>query len=211
MMQKLIMKFQIKIQKKNNYKSPYYTKYEQIYDKLYEKNNDTVGWISIKNTNVDYPVVQGKDNEYYLKHPFDKSSNGAGWVFVDYRNDLSNLNNNTIIYAHNVTKGELMFGSLKKLLDDQWNTNESNLVMNFNIKGVTIKWKIFSIYVIDNTNDYLITKFNDKARYNEFIEKIKERSIKDFNTEVTDNDKILTLSTCYDGSKKRLVVHAKKI
>lgn len=197
--------------KKNNYKSPYYTKYEQIYDKLYEKNNDTVGWISIKNTNVDYPVVQGKDNEYYLKHSFDKSSNGAGWVFVDYRNDLSNLNNNTIIYAHNVTKGELMFGSLKKLLDDQWNTNESNLVMNFDIKGVTIKWKIFSIYVIDNTNDYLITKFNDKARYNEFIEKIKERSIKDFNTEVTDNDKILTLSTCYDGSKKRLVVHAKKI
>ena len=178
---------------------------------MYEKNNDTVGWISIKNTNVDYPVVQGKDNEYYLKHSFDKSSNGAGWVFVDYRNDLSNLNNNTIIYAHNVTKGELMFGSLKKLLDDQWNTNESNLVMNFNIKGVTIKWKIFSIYVIDNTNDYLITKFNDKARYNEFIEKIKERSIKDFNTEVTDNDKILTLSTCYDGSKKRLVVHAKKI
>lgn len=198
-------------EEKNSYKSPYYTKYEDIYSKLYEINNDTVGWLKVNNTKIDYPVVQAKDNNYYLDHSFDKSKNGAGWVFVDYRNNMDNINDNTIIYAHNVEKNSLMFGSLKNVLSENWNSNNDNLLLSFNIKGKKYTWRIFSIYVIENTNDYLITTFNSRESYLNYINKVVSRSIKKFNVDISTDDKILTLSTCHKDSNHRLVVHAKKV
>ena len=81
---------------------------------LKEKNNDTVGFINIKNTNINYPIVQTTNNDYYLNHAYDKSYNEAGWVFMDYRNN--NFNDfNTIIYGHG-RLNKTVFGSLKDLL-----------------------------------------------------------------------------------------------
>ena len=195
----------------NTYVSPYYTNYEMIYNKLFELNNDTIGWLEVKNTKINYPVVQSSDNDYYLNHAFDKTKNGAGWVFVDYRNDMDTISKNTIIYAHNVRKNSLMFGSLKNVLEDSWNSNLDNLTITFNIKGKTYYWKIFSIYTIPVTNDYLVANFKSDNSFEKYIEKVTTRSIKDFNEDVLINDKILTLSTCYNDSNYRLVVHAKMI
>lgn len=196
---------------KENYVSPYYTNYEQIYDKLLTINNDTVGWLTVKNTKINYPVVQSNDNDYYLNHAFDKKKNLAGWIFVDYRNDMNEIDKNTIIYGHNVHKNELLFGSLKTVLEKSWYNNEDNLDITFSIKGQSMTWKIFSIYTIEKTNDYLITKFNSNKSFMNYIFDKKEKSIVDFGVEVSENDKILTLSTCYNNSNYRLVVHAKKI
>lgn len=194
----------------DNYVSPYYAKYDAIYNKLLELNNDTVGWLSVKNTKIDYPVVQAKDNDFYLNHAFDKSVNGAGWVFTDYRNNMNSLNKNTIIYAHSVRKNSLMFGSLKNVLQESWYSNKDNLTISFDIKGKSYDWKIFSIYIIPTTNDYLEVNFSGSISYRNFLNKIKNRSIVDFHENVTTDDKILTLSTCYDDYN-RLVVHAKLI
>lgn len=196
-------------QSKEKYISPYYTNYENVYTDLLEINNDTVGWLKINNTKINYPVVQYKDNEYYLNHSFDKTKNEAGWVFVDYRNNMNIIDKNIIVYAHNVSKNELMFGSLKNTLNSDWNSDTNNLTFLFNIKGINYYYEIFSIYTIKNTNDYLVTEFDDYS-FMKYINMIKNRSIKDFNINVDEHDSIITLSTCYKESDYRLVVHAKR-
>ena len=67
------------------------------FSKLKEKNSDTVGYIKVNNTNINYPVVYSGDNTYYLTHAFDKTKNSAGWVFLDYRNNLDDLSDKTEI------------------------------------------------------------------------------------------------------------------
>ena len=101
---------------------------EVDFNELLRKNPDTVGWIEVKGTNINYPIVQTTDNSYYLNHAFDGSKNEAGWVFMDYRNDSVNFNQNTIIYAHSRLTGS-MFGSLKKHLNSSWYTNKNNHII----------------------------------------------------------------------------------
>ena len=66
------------------------------FNELLSKNKDSVGWIQVNGTNINYPIVQTSDNDYYLTHAFDKSWNSAGWVFMDYRNDSETFDKNTI-------------------------------------------------------------------------------------------------------------------
>ena len=104
----------------------YYIKFPLIdvdINKLKEKNSDTVGWINVNNTNINYPYVQGKDNNYYLDHSFNKKYNEAGWVFLDYRNDKNLSNKNNILYAHS-RLDKTMFGSLSKTLKSNWYNNK---------------------------------------------------------------------------------------
>ena len=83
------------------------------FTKLVELNDQSVGWITIDGTAIDYPVVQGDDNSYYLTHDFNNSSSIQGSIFMDYRNqpDFSDWNN--IVYGHNMDNGS-MFGALVK-------------------------------------------------------------------------------------------------
>ncbi len=187
--------------------TPYNTKYEESFEKLLGINNDTKAWLRLNNTSINYPVVQASDNDFYLNHDYNKDVNSNGWIFIDYRNDMNSLDQNTIIYGHN-TIGTSMFATLRYVLNDNWNSNPENLDITFNIPSRQIKAKIFSIYVIDNTNDYLYTNFSDDE-YLKFIELIKGRSIKDFGVDYTISDKMITLSTCSNKGDKRLVVHAK--
>ena len=189
----------------------YYLKYSKAYDKLLNLNNDTVGWLFINDTNINYPIVQTVDNEYYLNHSYNKVRNIEGWLFVDYRNNTDILNKNTIVYGHNsmIDNGP-MFSTLVNTLNSNWYNKQDNLIIDFSIKGVDYKWKIFSIYITKKTNEYLSVDFTDEEFAN-FITSIKSSSIKDFNVDVEKTDKILTLSTCYQNNKYRLVVHAKMI
>lgn len=180
------------------------------YDKLLPVNPDTVGWLTVNGTRIDYPVVKTTDNAYYLKYNFYKEKDYNGWVFMDYRNNQTELDDNTIIYAHNRYSSGVMFGTLSKVLENNWHKNESNLYITFNTLYENIQWKVFSIYGIDVTNDYLYTTFNDEDEYRVFLDKIMGRSQINLSTEVTTKDKILTLSTCLDNNR-RLVVHAVKV
>lgn len=179
-------------------------------DELKKINKDAVGFLKVNGTNVNYPIVQGVDNEYYLKHAFDKSKNNAGWIFADYRNNLKDLDKNTIIYGHSRIN-QTMFGSLLKVQNKSWYQNKENHIIKLNLENQSTLWQIFSIYVIDPENYYLQTKFNEED-YKTFLTKIKKRSQINFNTSVNEKDKILTLSTCSDiNGTQRLVIHAKLI
>ena len=190
----------------------YYIKFPLIdvdINKLKEKNSDTVGWINVNNTNINYPYVQGKDNNYYLDHSFNKKYNEAGWVFLDYRNDKNLSNKNNILYAHS-RLDKTMFGSLSKTLKSNWYNNKDNHIIRLSTETENTMWQIFSVYKIPEETYYITTNFNSDNDYQKFLNTIKERSIHNFSTNLTTEDKILTLSTCYSDTE-RTVVHAKLI
>ena len=192
--------------KRPSYMESYYTDYQQVFDSLKKINSDTVAWIKIENTKINYPVVQDGTNSYYLEHAYDKKHNTMGWIFMDKRNNPENLDQNTIIYGHNVKSG-LMFGTLKYLLNDSWYKVPSNQIITFNTPYKNMKWQIFSVYRREESTEYLKNEFNSKEEFMEFINSIKQRSRYDFGIEIKDTDKILTLSTCYTNTT-RTVVHA---
>jgi sortase B len=172
-------------------------------------NSDVYGWLKVNNTNIDYPVVKTDDNSYYLKHNLYKENDKNGWIFMDFRNSTSSeLSKNTIIYGHNMYYSGVMFGTLYKTYQKSWYSNESNQIITFNTLYKNMKFQIFSIYKIPKTSDYLIVNFNDDDEFLDFVKMIKDRSITDFNVDVSASDKILTLSTC-TGNNARLVIHAK--
>ena len=172
-------------------------------------NSDTVGWINVSGTNINYPFVQTTDNSYYLTHSFYKKPNDAGWVFLDYRNNIDNLDKNNIIYAHGRVN-KTMFGSLKNILNSGWLNNTNNYVVKLSTEKNNTLWQVFSVYKIPTTNDYIQVKFSSNSKFEEFANMLISRSQFDFNTTVSGEDKILTLSTCYNDSEK-VVLHAKLI
>ncbi len=172
-------------------------------------NPSTIGWIQVNGTNINYPFVQTNDNKYYLNHSFNKSKNSAGWVFMDYRNNISVLDKNTIIYAHG-RLDNTMFGSLKNILTSGWLNNKNNYIVKLSTEYENNLWQVFSVYKIKTTNDYLQISFISNESFLEFTDKLIKRSNFNFNTKVNENDKILTLSTCYN-EKEKVVLHAKLI
>ena len=199
-----------KIEKENPYWD--YIKMNLIdvdFNELKQKNNETVGWIKVNGTNVNYPFVQTKNNDFYLTHSFDKSYNKSGWVFMDYRNNKNEFDKNTIIYAHG-RMNSTMFGSLRKVLTNGWLDNTNNHVIKLSTEIENTLWQVFSVYVIPTTNDYIQVNFNNNEEFLEFGNKLLNRSNFDFKTSINKNDKILTLSTCYNDDKKT-VLHAKLI
>lgn len=176
-------------------------------NKLKTFNKDTIGFIKVMGTNINYPFVQSTDNDYYLNRSYDKTYNNAGWIFLDYRNNGFN-DKNTIIYGHGRINGT-MFGSLKDTLKSSWQNNKDNYIIKISTEKENSIWQIFSVYKIATTSDYLQTSFSDNE-FESFINLIKGRSSYNFETNVTNEDKVLTLSTCYNDNDK-MVVHAKLI
>ena len=186
-----------------------YSNIPKSYEKLSKINPDVVGWIKVNNTSINYPVLQSTDNDYYLKHDIYGNEMISGWIFMDYRNNSKDLNKNTIIYGHAARSG-LMFGTLYKTTYDWWINNDKNHIITFNTLDEETSYQIFSIYKTDVTSDYLRVNFSNSEDYMSFIEMIKNRSIHNFDVEIKEDDKIITLSTC-SGTNRRLVIHAKKL
>lgn len=176
---------------------------------LKEKNNDTVGFINVKNTNINYPIVQATNNDYYLNHAYDKSYNEAGWVFMDYRNN--NFNDfNTIIYGHG-RLNKTVFGSLKDLLKDSWQSNKDNYTLTISSLTMNYVYQIFSIYTIDAESYYIKTEFDTNEDKQDWITEMNNRNTSIIYSPANINDKIITLSTCLNNDNGRVVVHAKLI
>ena len=177
---------------------------------LKEINEDTVAWLIVNGTNVNYPVVQTTDNDYYLSHAFDKSKNYAGWVYADFRDNFNNLNQNTVIYAHG-RKDKVMFGSLMNALEEEWYTNKDNQIIQLSTPQQDTMWQVFAVYKIPSETYYITTSFSSNDSFNNFISVMKHRSIYDFGVDVNEKDKLLTLSTCYNENGIRMVVQAKLV
>lgn len=179
------------------------------FNELRETNSDVVAWITVDGTNVNYPVVQTADNDYYLKHDILKNYRSSGWVFMDFRNELDLSDDNTIFYGHNLLN-RTSFGSLQTLFTDKWfnNSNHYIVIATPDIKNV---YEVFSVYTIDPEVYYLQNNFYTEEEYQKFLDTLKSRSKYNFNVDLNINDRIITLSTCTDDNLGRKVIHAKLI
>ena len=186
-------------------------KYNVDFDELKKINSNTIGWLKVKGTDVEYPVVQAKDNSFYLNHSFNNEYNPAGWIFADYTNQFGEKKDkNTVIYGHNRRDGS-MFCTLKNILNKEWYGLEENRKIIFITEEKENVYETFSVYEIEEETYYLKTKFSSDIQYEEFLNIIKNRSKVDFGVDVLKEDEIITLSTCANNNKYRVVLHAKKI
>ena len=122
-------------------------KYKVDFQTLKEKNSDTVGFLNVNGTNIEYTVVKGTNNSYYLKHNFNKESNSAGWIFADYKNKVDGTDKNLVIYGHNM-RDDSMFGSLKNILNDDWHNEEENKYVTFITENDNSIYEVFSVYQV---------------------------------------------------------------
>ena len=179
-------------------------------NKLKNENSATVGWIKVNGTNINYPIVQANDNEYFLNHDFEGNWNIGGWIFADYRINLNDLSKNNIVYGHR-RLNQSMFGTLKNVLTDEWLNDENNHLIKITTDKYNYLFQVVSVYTIKVESYYIQTDFNDEE-YQTFINTVLDRSIHDFEIELNTSDKLLTLSTCdLLDADKRLVVHSKLV
>lgn len=184
--------------------------YEVEFNTLTEKNKDTVAFIHMENTNINYPIVQTTDNEFYLTHAFDKTKNDAGWVYLDYRNAKNFTSDNTVVYGHG-RLDNTVFGSLKNALTEKWQKNQENFIIWISTPTQNMIYQIFSIYTVPSESYYIQTDFSTVEEKQKWIDTMVKRNTSIANTEVTVNDKIITLSTCQNNTGGRIVVQAKLV
>ena len=172
-------------------------------------NADVAAWIYSADTVIDYPVVQGSDNVYYLDHIFDGTYNKLGTLFVDCRNAPGFSDWNTIIYGHNMNNGS-MFASLTNYTKQAY--YEAHPEMFLVTPDGTFRLELFSGYVTPSDSDAYTFSFADASAFSEFLESIRARSDFDSPVSVEVSDRIVTLSTCtYDFEDARYVVHGKLV
>ncbi|MFP7170693.1 class B sortase [Terribacillus sp. 7520-G] len=176
---------------------------------LLQTNPDIVGWIAINDTKIDYPILQGSDNSHYLDRDYKEAASKSGSIFMDYRNDASSLDRQTIIYGHQMKDGS-MFGQLDKFLDKDFFSRHEQF--QFDTLYESYKVEVFSVYATTTDFNYIETDFTSEAEYKDFLEIVKGKSTVPADVKVTEKDNIITLSTCnelLDSDEGRLVLHGK--
>lgn len=176
------------------------------FTQLLSVNSDIVGWLRIRALDISYPVVQGKDNDYYLHRTFEKTDNFAGCLFVNSYNMGDFTDQNTIIYGHNMKNGS-MFGKLKNFNDPEV-FKKSRYFWIFTPDFIYQYW-IFSASVVDKTGLTYQISFTDDE-FDQFISRAYSNSVVDNqDVTVTKEDRIVTLSTCTGDDSTRFVVMGK--
>lgn len=182
------------------------------FDILLEENEELVGWLTIDDTEIDYPILQADNNNDYLRHDFNKDYNILGSIFMDFRNDITTHDDlNTIVYGHR-TKDESMFEGLTKYEDKDF--FESHQTFTFDTLYESYEAEVFAVYNTTTDFNYIQTDFENEADYEQLLTNIKEESMYDIDVEVGTGDRILTLSTCdyeLDSHTGRFVVQAKLV
>ena len=174
---------------------------------LREINPDVVGWIRIPDTQIDYPLMQGPDNDYYLNRTWDEQPNSIGSIFLEHLTSPDLTDFNTIVYGHNMSTGA-MFGSLRHY-DTQSYWEEHPYVYIRSDQGV-YRYEIFSAYVADVESNTFGLSFPSENAMTKFLERAVQDSVIGTGIQPEITDRILTLSTCsFVGYTHRWVVHAR--
>lgn len=178
---------------------------------LQEKNPDVYAWIRVSGTSIDYPILQSQeDNSYYLTHTLDREKKAEGAIFTENYNSKTFQDPNTVIYGHDMKNGS-MFQSLHNYMDRSF--FDSNRDITVYLPEKILHYRIFAAYLYDNRHLLLSFDFWNKEEYQQYLNTIFSmrdmNSFVDTSMEVTNEDKIITLSTCYAGiSEKRYLVQA---
>lgn len=179
------------------------------WEKLKGINGDFVGWIRLDDSTVDYPFVQGTDNEYYLRHLFDGTYNNSGCVFMDVNNNRDFSDKNTILYAHNMKNGT-MFASIEKYKDASY--YDGHKVIHIYTEATTYDVYPVAGIVTDGQDDYVRTSFNDDNDFMSYVNRFVSSSTFTSEQSIEPTDRIVMLSTCnYDRSDGRYVLIGKLV
>src|SRR5690625_2486733 len=161
---------------------------------LLEQNEDVVGWITVKGTKIDYPIVQAEDNFHYLTRNFYHKESRAGSIYLDYRNDVHLKDEkNVVVYGHRMKDGS-MFQHLTKYLDEDFFHTFNKI--EFDTLYDSYEGEIFAVYNTLTTFNYIETNFKDDAEFGQLLDEITATSLYSSEIEVDESDMILTLSTC---------------
>lgn len=180
------------------------------FEPLLELNEDVVGWITIDGTRIDYPILQAEDNFHYLTRNFYHEESRAGSIYLDYRNDIRLENEkNVVLYGHRMRDGS-MFENLTKYLDKEF--FDTHRTIQFDTLYESYEGEIFAVYHTLTSFNYIQTAFDNNEEFGELLDEIYATTLHTTDVEVTEDDMILTLSTCdykLDPEEGRLVVQAK--
>lgn len=173
-------------------------------------NKGIVAWLKVEGTPVDYPVVLGADNDYYLDHGYDGKKNVAGAIFMDYRNKAWATDRHVILYGHNMKNGT-MFKGLMAFKDGTF-YNENGTILLETSDGIEY-WQVYSAYVTSTEFYYIQTAFGNEMDFKAFVRKTAEKTMHGpagKGDDLNEIDRILTLSTCsYEFDNAKFVVHAR--
>ena len=176
---------------------------------LLAQNTDVRGWIYCEGTMLNYPIAQGKDNDYYLERLIDGTWNPSGTLFMDFRNAPDFTSFNTLIYGHNMNDGSMLH-MIRKYVDQAY--YDAHPVFYLNTTEKNYKVELFSGYITDAESDAYTMGFPDEQSYLNFIDKLLRRSNFDSPVEPTAADRIVTFSTCsYEYDNARYVLHGRLV
>ena len=181
------------------------------FEALRENGPDIIGWLSLPDTAINYPVTQTDNNEYYLHHLYDGTYNKVGCLFADYENQADFSDRNTIIYGHNMRDGS-MFAALNEYGEQGYYDGHPQMYLVTPGGGYTME--IFTTFVAEpgesgsDTSPWRLS-WKDDGAYTTWLSEMAGRSVIETDVTVTSSDKVLTLSTCTPGGKSRFIVMGK--
>ncbi len=179
------------------------------FDALKKKNKDVKAWLYSKGTPINYPVVQGEDNQYYLYRMFNGEYNGKGSLFIDYRCEKPFRDFNTIIYGHRMKDGS-MFHELIEYRDKDY--FEKHKTMDLVTPNREYDLHIFAVVTIPSDSSLYKYSFSSDAEKQAYLDEILSKSEVDMGVSVSAEDRIVMLSTCtYEYENARLVVYGKLV
>jgi len=176
------------------------------FNRLEQINEDIEAWIYIKNTDINYPVLQTSDNEYYLKRDIYKKYSSCGSIFFDCNSKIDFSDDNTIIYGHNL-KNKKMFADLSKIYKGELG---DSIEIEIYTKDMYKKYQVITAYMEEPNLDIIQRNFNNDEM-GKYISKNILKSKTKFNYNSSETKKLLTLVTCDSTGKERIVVTAVEI
>lgn len=178
------------------------------WDALKKINEEIIGWIFIPDTNINYPIVQGQDNNYYLTHSFQKEKSSAGGIFLDADASANFADQHSILYGHNM-KAKTMFGDIEKFKNPGFFHEHSTVFLS--TPEMNYKTTVIGFMKVEPDSWVYQTQFKDQSEFEEFVFRIQEESLVKQEWDQKGNFHLLTLSTCsYEqdtlGTKERYVL-----
>ena len=183
------------------------------FDALLETGPDIIGWLTLPDSAINYPVTQTDDNEYYLHHLYDGTYNKVGCLFADYENAADFSDRNTIIYGHNMRDGS-MFAALNEYAEQSYYDTHKQMYLVTPEGGYVVElFAAFTAKPAESGNDTSPWRleWKDDGDYTTWLTAMKERSVVESDVTVTCSDKVLTLSTCTPGGAQRFIVMGKLV
>ena len=181
--------------------------FSTTFSEYMKESPDFIGWFKVPGTNIDYPLVQGKDNDYYLRYDYKNSPDMDGSIYLDYKNSPNLYDTHNAIYGHYLFKGT-MFHDLHQYKDEDFYNSHRYVVIVTSREAVL--YELFAVQRVSAYNYYL--SFNlDPGELVEYAKHFKRNSIFDDPLELPDDLSLLTLVTCtYEFDNARLLLHAYK-